>query len=144
RIAGGMGDAVALLGEAPRRVFLAVGRQEVGAFAAAPQHHYLVRSVEPVEPAHLPPDAECILARGPFSEPDEIALLHRHRCEIVVAKNSGGAATYAKIAAARALGLPVVMIDRPRPAGGVAAATVEEAVHRIDRHLQALTDERGA
>ncbi len=35
---------------APRRVFLAIGRKEVGAFAAAPQHNYLIRSVDPVEP----------------------------------------------------------------------------------------------
>jgi precorrin-6A/cobalt-precorrin-6A reductase len=38
----------------------------------------------------------------------------------VVSRNSGGDATYAKIEAARTLGLPVVMIARPdKPAGKV-------------------------
>ena len=65
------------------------------------------------DPADLPPGAETLLARGPFAEADERALLEARRIEVVVAKNSGGDATYGKIAAARALGLPVVMVDRP-------------------------------
>ncbi|MFC5587069.1 cobalt-precorrin-6A reductase [Nitratireductor kimnyeongensis] len=144
QIASGMAEAATLLGPEPRRVFLAIGRQEVQMFRAAAQHHYLVRSVEPVEPAHLPPNARCILARGPFSEDDEIALLADHRIDIVVAKNSGGAATYGKIAAARRLGLPVIMIDRPKPADAAIVADVEEALAAIDAHLAAPLAERGA
>ncbi len=125
-----MAGAAAALGTAPRRVFLAVGRQEIGAFRAAAQHHYLVRSIEAAAPGDMPPDAEALLARGPFSEADERALLSGRRIEVLVAKNSGGAATWGKIAAARALGLPVVMIDRPARAG--AAASVAEALDRLD------------
>lgn len=125
-----MAAAVAALGPAPRRVFLAIGRQEAGAFRAAPWHAYLIRSVEPVAPGDLPPDAETLLARGPFAERDERALLQQRGIEIVVAKNSGGAATHGKIAAARALGLPVVLIDRQARPG--AATTVEEALARLD------------
>ena len=112
-----MREATRALGPTPRRVFLAVGRQEVGAFHAAPQHHYLVRSIEPVPAGDLPPRAEAILGRGPFTEPEERALLAARGIQVLVAKNSGGAATSGKIAAARGLGLPVVMIDRHRLPG---------------------------
>src|SRR5690606_24854667 len=100
-------------GAAPRHVFLALGRQEVHAVEAAPQHAYLVRAVEPVEPPLALPRVETVLARGPFEAADELALLERHGIDAVVAKNSGGAATYGKIAAARALGIEVVMLRRP-------------------------------
>ncbi|MFO1142158.1 MAG: cobalt-precorrin-6A reductase [Amaricoccus sp.] len=132
--------AVAALGREPRRVFLAIGRQEVAAFRAAPQHRYLVRSIEPVPPDDLPPLAETLLARGPFSEADEAMLLSAHRIEILVAKNSGGDATFGKLGAARRLGLPVVMLDRqPRPD---AAPTVAAALERFD-HLAASAIDRG-
>lgn len=133
--------AAAALGATPRRVFLAIGRQDVGAFRVAPQHRYLVRSIEPVDPADLPPGAETLLARGPFAEVGERALLESRRVEIVVARNSGGAATYAKIAAARALALPVVMIARP--AGVAAAGSVDAALAQIERHLALAPVERG-
>ncbi len=60
--------AVAALGAAPRRVFVALGRQEIAPFVDAPQHHYLIRSVEPVEPPLAVPHAAYITARGPFRE----------------------------------------------------------------------------
>ena len=122
-----MAEAAAALGATPRRVFLAVGRQEAGAFRAAPQHRYLVRSVEPVATGDLPPTATTILARGPFAEVDERRLLIDHAIEVVVAKNSGGAATYGKIAAARALGLPAVLVDRAAVAGALASVGEAEA-----------------
>ncbi len=105
--------AVAALGDTPRRVFLALGRNEVRAFAAAPQHAYLVRSVDPVIPPLDVPHADYVVARGPFAEADEHALLAGHGIEVIVAKNSGGAATYAKMAAARALGIEVLLLRRP-------------------------------
>src|SRR5262249_20083453 len=78
-------------------------------------HSYLVRSVEPVTPPLMVPHAVYITARGPFAETDERTMLEQHRIDIVVAKNSGGPATYGKIAAARALALPVIMLRRPSP-----------------------------
>lgn len=120
-----VGDAVHALGPAPRRVFLALGRQEIAAFEAAPQHHYLIRSVDRVEPRLMVPDASYLLARGPFPEAEERALLEKHRIEIVVSKNSGGEATYGKIAAARALGIEVVMVRRPALPDVPSAETVE-------------------
>ncbi|MCZ8545976.1 cobalt-precorrin-6A reductase [Mesorhizobium qingshengii] len=131
-----VGDAVRALGPAPRRVFLALGRQEVVAFEAAPQHHYLVRSVDPVEPKLTVPDADYLLARGPFGKADERALLEKHHIDVVVSKNSGGEATYGKIAAARALGIDVIMVRRPMLPDVPSAETVEA--------LGALIDQLGA
>lgn len=118
-----VGDAEAAaraLGTAPRRVFLGLGRQDLHVFATAPQHHYLARLIEQPEQERLPPDLRLLQARGPFDRDAEERLLREQQIDVVVSRNSGGAATYAKIEAARALGLPVVMIARPaKPAGKV-------------------------
>ncbi|MFD1327726.1 cobalt-precorrin-6A reductase [Mycoplana ramosa] len=135
-------EAVGALGPQPRRVFLAIGRQEAFHFNAAPQHHYLVRSVDPVDPPLTVPSVDYILARGPFAVDDEIALLRDHRIEVVLSKNSGGEATYAKIAAARALGLPVILVDRGRQGRVPMAQTVEEALRLID-HVASAGRKRG-
>jgi precorrin-6A/cobalt-precorrin-6A reductase len=104
--------AVVALNGPPQRVFLAIGRQHIDAFAAQPQHQYLLRLVDtPSGP--LPFPAEVVVARGPFDVAGDTALMQEHGTEVVVAKNAGGKGAVAKIAAARALGLPVVMIDRP-------------------------------
>jgi precorrin-6A/cobalt-precorrin-6A reductase len=105
--------AAEALGAAPRRVFLGIGRQYLDVFAAHPQHHYLVRLVDPPR-APLPlGEAEVIVARGPFDLAGDRAMLMEHRIEIIVARNAGGDAAAAKIEAARGLGLPVVMVRRP-------------------------------
>ncbi|WP_137933266.1 cobalt-precorrin-6A reductase [Mesorhizobium comanense] len=129
-------DAVPALGSSPRRVFLALGRQEVAAFEAAPQHHYLIRSVDPVEPKLAVPDAEYLLARGPFREADERTLLIEQRIEVVVSKNSGGTATYGKIAAARSLGLDVVMVRRPDLPEVPSAETVDALAATVVHFLE--------
>jgi precorrin-6A/cobalt-precorrin-6A reductase len=131
--------AIAALGTRPRHVFLALGRKEIAPFAAAPQHHYLVRSVDPVVPRLDVPHAAYITGRGPFEEAEERALLTQHGIGIIVAKNSGGGATYGKIAAARALGLTVVILRRPTLPQVPAVATVEEAVAAIDHALTPAT-----
>jgi precorrin-6A/cobalt-precorrin-6A reductase len=123
---------------APCRAFLALGRNELAPFAAAPQHFYLIRSVDPVEPPLAVPQAVYLTGRGPFDEADERRLLAEHRIDVIVAKNSGGAATYGKIAAARALGLPVIVLARPARPQGPAAASVEEALARLDHALTSV------
>lgn len=132
----GSEEAVAALGDAPRRVFLALGRQEIAAFEAAPQHAYVIRSVDPVEPPLGVPNASYLLARGPFAEADERALLEAHRIDAIVAKNSGGSATYGKISAARALGIELFLFARPALPAVPTVATVDEAIAAID-HLVA-------
>lgn len=132
--AASIAEAVDLLGATPRRVFLTVGRQGLAAFNAAPQHHYLVRSIDAPE-GFAVPDATFIQARGPFSPADEEALMRDHAIAVVVTKNAGGDATVAKLVAARRLGLPVIMIARPaKPAvptfGAPEAVLAWLAAHR--------------
>jgi precorrin-6A/cobalt-precorrin-6A reductase len=124
--------ALHALGDTPRRVFLAIGRKEIAAFAEAPQHRYVVRSVDPIEPPLPVSDVTYIVARGPFPERDERTLLEEHRTEFIVSKNSGGAATQGKIAAARTLGIPVVMLRRPALPSVPSVASVQDAVHWLD------------
>ncbi|MEP9356062.1 cobalt-precorrin-6A reductase [Xanthobacter sp. KR7-65] len=142
-------EAVAALGAAPRRVFLALGRNEVRAFEAAPQHAFLVRSVDPVEPPLAVPRADYVLGRGPFGEREDHDLLKSHGIDAIVAKNSGGSATYGKMAAARALGIEVVLIARPSVPQVEAAASPAEAEAWLDRRFRAPSHgaagaERGA
>jgi precorrin-6A/cobalt-precorrin-6A reductase len=128
--------AVITLGSAARRVFLALGRKELAPFVSAPQHHYLVRSVDPVEPPLAVPHATYLTGRGPFGEAQDRALLVAHGIDVVVAKNSGGPATYGKIAAARALELPVVLLRRPIPTPDVqTVVTIEDAIAWLDHAL---------
>jgi precorrin-6A/cobalt-precorrin-6A reductase len=107
-----MAAAVQALPYEPSRVFLAIGRQNLELFAAKPQHHYLLRLVD--APASLPlPKASAIISRGPFTFEADIALLTTHQITHIVAKNAGGTGARAKLDAARALNLPVILIDRP-------------------------------
>ena len=132
-----VGEAAALIGRRPRTVFLAIGRQELAPFRGLTQHRFVVRSVDAVAPGEGPAGATYIEARGPFGEAAERDLLAAHGIDIAVAKNSGGDATYGKIAAARSLGIPVVMIERPRGRPAFAVSGVDEAF-RSAAHLLAL------
>ncbi|SIS59299.1 precorrin-6A reductase [Phaeovulum vinaykumarii] len=105
--------AAAALPVQPTRVFLAIGRQNLEVFAARPEHHYLLRLVDPPQDALPLPRAEAVIARGPFDVAGDLALMRGHRIALIVAKNAGGAGARAKLEAARALGLPVILIDRP-------------------------------
>ena len=124
-----MAAAAAALGPVPRRVFLTVGRQEVAAFAAAPQHDYVARAIEDL--ALAVPRFTAIRARGPFDAAAEAAFLVARGIDILVSKNSGGGATYGKIAAARALGLPVVMVSRPEKPAVPSVPDAAAALARI-------------
>jgi precorrin-6A/cobalt-precorrin-6A reductase len=127
--------ACAALGTVPRRVFLALGRQEVAGFAAAPHHRYLIRSVDPIEPPLPMPDVTCVTARGPFTLADDMALLAAHGIEAIVCKNSGGSASAAKLVAARARRLPVFLLARPALPDAPHVTGVDEALAWLDHAL---------
>jgi precorrin-6A/cobalt-precorrin-6A reductase len=137
-----MATAVAALGPAPRRVVLTIGQKELAPFHAAPQHSYVIRSVDAPAPDSLPPLAEVITARGPFAESDERRLLMENRIEVIVTKNSGGSATAAKLAAARALALPVVMVERPTRPEVETVGTAEEALAWLEHAHRAIAASR--
>ena len=123
-----MPAAAAAIGPAPRRVLLTIGQIDLAPFHDAPQHDYVVRSVEPPAPDLLPPRRISLIGRGPFTLADERRLLADHRIELMVTKNSGGAATAPKLVAARERGTPVIMVARPvLPAVALEAATPDAA-----------------
>jgi precorrin-6A/cobalt-precorrin-6A reductase len=130
-------EAVRTLGMTPRQVFVTLGRNELKPLLDAPQHHYLIRSVDPVVPPLALPHAIYVTGRGPFGEAEDGALMRAHGIEVVIAKNSGGTATYGKIAAVRALGIEVILLRRPPAPVPAAAAveTIEEAIARLDHAL---------
>ena len=127
-----MDAAARTLGAVPRDVFLAQGRLQLAAFAAAPQHRYLVRAIERPPDIDALPHHRLILSRGPFKLAEEEALMREANIAILVSKNSGGGATYAKIEAARRLGLPVVMVRRPAKPPIAQTARLEEVLGWID------------
>jgi precorrin-6A/cobalt-precorrin-6A reductase len=127
-----LAGAVQALGDEPRRVFLALGRKDLVPFLHAPQHDYLIRSVDPVDPPLALPRVQYITGRGPFTEEHDGALMATHHIEVVIAKNSGGDSTYGKIAAARALGIEVIILRRPALPHVAQVETVEDAVRWLD------------
>ncbi len=130
-----MAAAAAAIGRESRRVFLAIGRLQLAAFEAAPQHFYLIRSIEPIAP-NLP-HHRIIAARGPFDTEAEERLLRDEKIDVIVAKNSGAAAVFGKIIAARRLRLPVIMVARPPDEAsgvGARARTATEALALILAH----------
>jgi precorrin-6A/cobalt-precorrin-6A reductase len=122
------------IGERPRRVFLTTGRMELAPFRAAPQHLYIVRSVEAPSPKELPPRVEVIAARGPFNLADERSLLESRAVDVIVTKNSGGTGAAAKLEAARSLSLPVIMVKRPRLPEAPSVETVAGVLSWLGRH----------
>ncbi len=124
-------QAAEALPDPARRVFLTIGQRDLQAFARHPEVWFLVRLIDPPDLPLPLARHELLLGRGPFAEADEIALLRAHRIEALVAKNSGGKLTHAKIAAARRLGLPVVMRRRPQAPPGETVETVDQALARI-------------
>ncbi len=73
---------------------------------------WLVRALPGKVPAGK--DYQVIDARGPFSLDDERTLMQEQGIDVLVAKNSGGSAVGAKIAAARQLKIPVIFQARPQ------------------------------
>jgi precorrin-6A/cobalt-precorrin-6A reductase len=110
------------------RVFLTTGRSGTAAFADV-DAWFLIRAVTAPDADTLPRRHQLVLSRGPYHYDDEVALLREHRIDALVTKNSGGQMTRPKLDAAAALGVAVVMVDRPPlPPGVTTVSTVDEAV----------------
>jgi precorrin-6A/cobalt-precorrin-6A reductase len=127
-----LSEAARRLPEFGRRAFLSVGHKDLAAFAGLAEVWFLVRTIEAPEPLPLE-RALWLRGRGPFPLDAEVALLRAHGIDVLVTKASGGAATYAKLAAARELGLPVIMLRRPPLPEGPLVPTVAAALEWLDR-----------
>jgi precorrin-6A/cobalt-precorrin-6A reductase len=121
-----LGIAAAAIPTLGQRAFLTTGRQGLGVFAQT-DAWCLIRCVDPPDPP-LPRAHEVILGRGPYTLDGEAELLDRHRIEVVVTKDSGGTHTAAKLDAARARGLPVIVVRRPPRPDGETVTTVDAAL----------------
>ncbi|MEM7556108.1 MAG: cobalt-precorrin-6A reductase [Cyanobacteria bacterium P01_A01_bin.84] len=115
-----------------QRVFLTVGKKQLSKFSELQSKlqniWFLIRLVEPLENNYTIPLGRIIFGKGPFSYEDELDLLSHYHIDTIVSKNSGGHATYSKIAAARELGIKVIMIDRPSLPIGKKVNTIEEVI----------------
>ncbi|MFV0128792.1 cobalt-precorrin-6A reductase [Streptomyces sp. HMX112] len=126
-------EAADRAGALGRRIFLTTGRMGLAAFAHIADAWFLVRSVDPPEPP-FPPRMDVLLDRGPFTLDGEREILRRHAVDVLVTKDSGGAATSPKLTAAREAGLPVVVVRRPPvPEGVPVVAGPEEAAAWLSR-----------
>ena len=120
--------AALLVGRVGRRAWLTVGAGPLAVFAAATGVRFVVRMIDPPREELPLRSCEVVLGRGPFSVTQERHLLLRHAIDVMVSRASGGAATEAKLIAARELGVPVIMVRRPPPEPGPAVETVEAAL----------------
>lgn len=127
--------AAAMAPKLGKRIFLTIGRQEIAPFASCADRFFLVRSIDRPDVA-LPPDHALLLQRGPFTLADETALLAGYEIDLLVTKNSGGNMTEPKLVAARTLGIPVVMVQRPARDTGETAAGVNATIARLDAILR--------
>ena len=117
------------------RVFLSIGRQELAAFAHLNSLWFLMRMIEPPALDTLVPNGKLLLESGPFTLENEQKLLKEHQIDIIVSKNSGGAATYSKIVAARERKIPVIMVQRPPTPPVKQVADVESAIAWLNQLL---------
>lgn len=115
-------------------VFLATGPKRLDRFTGLAAHRVFCRRIDPAEAPFPLPCGDWVTGRPPFSVADEIALFRRLGIGALVVKDAGGA-TDAKLHAARALGLPVVLIRRPTPPPGDKAETVDAALDWLEPRL---------
>ncbi len=128
-------QAVSAIPATAARIFLTIGRQQLAPFATLTDRWCLIRSIDPPAAGIPLPPGKLLLDRGPFNLAQELELLKNEQIDAIVSKNSGGAATYAKIMAARELCLPVVMVQRPSMPKSDRAEHVSDAIDWLTNKL---------
>jgi precorrin-6A/cobalt-precorrin-6A reductase len=142
----GHAEAAALVAElGKRRPFLTVGRQELAAFTGPLSGHAVLVRVVDVPDLALPAPWTVVTSRGPYHPAGERSLMTVHRVDALVTKDSGGTYTWPKLQVAGELGLPVVVVRRRRPPGGVATVSGHEdaAAWAISQALGEVATLRG-
>lgn len=109
-----------------RRVFLCLGEADRAPFTDDDSRWYLVRTSQR-NAASMPPNYALTDKEGPFLVEQEINLMRHHKIDVLVTRNAGGKGAVPKVSAARAIGLPVVMLARP-DAPGPEVATIRKAM----------------
>lgn len=129
-----LATAALLFPQMADRVFLTIGRQELSAFAKVRDCWFLMRMITPPAMDQPLPRGQILLDQGPFDVEKEIQLLQSYNIRAIVSKNSGGNAAYAKMIAARHLGIPVVMIPRPPLPPGEIVQDLEAVMSWVMAH----------
>ncbi|HEV3001605.1 MAG TPA: cobalt-precorrin-6A reductase [Solirubrobacteraceae bacterium] len=125
-------EAAAALDGRDARVLLTTGRQGLASFTGVESAWFLIRSIEAPEPP-VPPRHEVLLDRGPYTVAGELEVIDRHAIDVVVTKDSGGAATEAKLEAARERGLEVIVVRRPPRPDVAAVASARDAAAWVEQ-----------
>ena len=120
-----------------QRVFFALGSAPLQYLPAIDAvQHWFVRLLNLPENSTAHAAYTLMAGVGTFSTAQELHLLKTLQIEVVVCKNSGGSVGYAKIAAARELGLPVMLWTRPKAPQELAQNVMDFNV--LDELIQCL------
>ncbi len=95
-----------------KRALLAVGNGRLAPFYRLSDTELCIRSRNPPHPP-MPPNGRLRSMRGPFDVAGEMAELSGQGIDALVVHNAGGQGGWPKLGAARELGIPVVLIERP-------------------------------
>lgn len=117
------------------RVLVTLGRPALPELRALKQAYLYVRQLTDHHDPFPLRNGRYLHGIPPFTIEAEIALMRRFRIDAVLTRNAGGPGGWPKIAAARALGLPVYMIARPRITMGPEVTSVEAAMHWLETKL---------
>ncbi len=121
-------EAIDTLSDQKDRIFLAIGRKNILGFLNRKANFYLLRVVETAPEISSKSDYKIIYGKGPYKFENDKKILIDYNITKIIAKNSGGVGSRAKIDAARVLEIPVVMIDRPKISYRKIFETVEETM----------------
>lgn len=127
--------AAAVLPTFAKRVFLTTGARGLAAFSKLGGIWFLVRLMDAPKDALPLAHYEVVTGAPPYALEDERALIKRHDIDTLVAKQSGGQATAAKITAAVEAGVKIVLVRRPPPEPGPTAETVDGCMAWVKTQL---------
>ncbi len=120
------GDAANILQPDWKRVFLCLGEADRRPFIYDNYRWFLIRTSQQSAGA-MPPSYGLTSKEGPFLVEQEINLMRYHKIDVLITRNAGGKGAVPKVSAARAIGMPVVMVARPE-APGPEVATIRKAI----------------
>ena len=116
-------------------VFIATGRIGLEKFSKLTSSKFFIRRLGKVK-MHCPLDnGKFIYGDPPFSLKDEISLFRSLKIDILVIKNVGGEGSFAKVEAARAMNISVIMIERPKMSSINAITTIPGIFKWMDHNL---------
>ena len=95
-------------------VFIATGRSGLEKFSKLTSSKFFIRRLGKAKLQCPLGNGKFIYGNPPFSLKDEISLFRSLKIDILVIKNVGGEGSFAKVEAARAMNISVIMIERPQ------------------------------